>query len=530
MEAKDLCMGCMEEKGSIEKCPHCQWEEGTEASSHMHLPPGTILNGKYVLGRALGQGGFGITYLARDIYLDRKLAIKEFFPRDLVRRDYDTHDLMVHDMEMEEQYDYGMEKFLEEGRTLAKFEEHPNIVSVQDFFKEHQTAYLVMNYIQGIALNDYLKEKGQPLAFHEALPIMMPVLDALNAVHEAGLLHRDISPDNIFISLGARVMILDFGAARHAMTQQKRNYSIILKPGYAPPEQYRQSGNQGPWTDIYAAAATFYQAITGQMLPDALDRMDYEAVPWPDWMYQETSPLQRQALETALAVQVENRFQGIADFQNALLSDAPRAASETTVVEAERPYMPERPPAPSPVPSSPVPPPAPVSSHQTTVADQSAGVPYEPVQPPIYRGEKNSTVINIGRSADNDIVIQEESISRHHARLTQENGQWYLQDLGSTHGSFVDGRPVKEATLLKEGAYIKISRAMFYFNGKHLLSERGEVLHTLQPAPSSASPRPVGQQAAFLENTNTASRRLMILGGLVIAMVTVIVLIYLVSG
>ncbi len=529
MEARDLCMGCMEEKGNSQACDNCGWEEGTCASSHMHLPPGTILNRKYVIGRALGQGGFGITYLARDLYLDRKLAIKEFFPRDLVRRDHDSHAVVVHDAEMQEQYDYGMEKFLEEGRTLAKFEEHPNIVSAQDFFKEYQTAYLVMNYIQGIALNDYLKEKGQPLAFDEALPIMMPVLDALNAVHEAGLLHRDISPDNIFISLGARVMILDFGAARHAMTQQKKNYSIILKPGYAPPEQYRQSGNQGAWTDIYAAAATFYQAITGQMLPDALDRMDYEAVPWPDWIYHETTPQQRQALETALAVQVENRYQRIVDFQNALLTDAPRAASES----------PEREPARNSAP----PPPAPVSGHRTTVADQhqSRGMDYQPVQAPIYRGEKHSTVINIGRSADNDIVIQEESISRHHARLKQENGQWYLQDLGSTHGTFIDGHPVKEAVPLKEGAYIKISRVMFYYNGKHLLSERGEVLHTLQPSGSGAPPppaspsaagssRPVGQQAAFLENTNTASRRLMILGGVVIAMVTVIVLIYLVSG
>ncbi|SFI01577.1 Serine/threonine protein kinase [Tindallia magadiensis] len=521
MEANERCMGCMEKKTEESICENCGWEEGSGASSHMHLPPGTVLNRKYLLGRALGQGGFGITYLAHDMYLDRKLAIKEFFPRDLVRRDQDTYDILVHDREMQEQYDYGMEKFLEEGRTLAKFEEHPNIVSVQDFFKEKQSAYLVMNYIQGIALNDYLKEKGHPLAFREAQQIMMPVLDALKTVHEAGLLHRDISPDNIFLSLGARVMILDFGAARHAMTQQKRNYSIILKPGYAPPEQYRQSGNQGAWTDIYAAAATFYQTITGQMLPDALDRMDYEQVPWPDWIYQQTTPQQRQALEKALAVQVEERFQNIVDFQNALLSDAPRAVPETEADSASSAPLPSSPPPP--------PPPPPEFQQQTTVAQQSVNIPYQPVQTPVYQGIKNSNVINIGRSADNDIVIQEETISRHHARLTLENGQWYLQDLGSTHGTFMDGNPVKEATLLKESTYIKISHTTFYFNGKHLLSERGEVLHTLQKYEKALSSNPVGQQAAFLENTNTASKRLMIMGGVILLMVTLVILVYMVG-
>lgn len=525
MEAQNLCMGCMEEKGAAGVCENCGWEEGTGASSHMHLPPGTILNRKYLIGRALGQGGFGITYLAHDMYLDRKLAIKEFFPRDLVRRDHETHSVVVHDNEMQEQYDYGMEKFLDEGRTLAKFEEHPNIVSVQDFFKDHETAYLVMNYIQGIALNDYLKEKGQPLPFNEAQQIMMPVLDALNAVHEAGLLHRDISPDNIFISVGARVMILDFGAARHAMTQQKRNYSIILKPGYAPPEQYRQSGNQGAWTDIYAAAATFYQAITGQMLPDALDRLDYEQVPWPDWIYSHTTPQQRQALETALAVQVEQRYQSIIDFQNALLSDAPRAGQQAPAQAASPP---------------PPPPPPPQFEQQTTVADQSRQASYQPARPPIYQGVKGSTVINIGRSADNDIVIQEESVSRHHARMKLENAQWYIEDLGSTHGTFVDGNPVREAVLLKAATYIKISQTTFYFDGKHLLSERGEVLHTLQQVSSPSAPHPassravgssppVGQQAAFFENTNNASKRLMMLGGVIVLMVMLIIIIFMVS-
>lgn len=434
----------------------------------MHLPPGTVLHEKYLLGRALGQGGFGITYIARDLYLDRKLAIKEFFPRELSSRDQKTGQVTVYSEKQREQFRYGLEKFLEEGRTLARFEGHPNIVSVQNFFKEKNTAYLVMNYIQGIALNDYLGQRGEPLPFEEAMQIMMPVLDALKAVHDAGMLHRDISPDNIFMTAKGRVMILDFGAARHAMSAQNRSFSIILKPGYAPPEQYRQKGNQGPWTDVYAAAATFYQVVIGEMPPDGLERLDQDFLPWPQWTNQVLTEGQRRALEQALAIRTENRFQSVTAFQEALFADAGRAAlQEQPVTEPVSVNVPE-----------------PISemysrpNRQTT--DESGGgkknhLPDNSIQVTPVSG----AAISVGRSSDNDIVVRDETVSRYHARLYREGCHWYVSDLESTHGTYFNGHPVTEPVLMTPSAYIQVSRVMIYYDGTHLLSEKGEILHTL---------------------------------------------------
>ena len=462
------CMGCMKPKGNEGHCPTCGWLEGSRASSLQHLPPGTLFHGKYLVGRALGQGGFGITYIARDLYLDRVLAIKEYFPRELATRDQDGISVAIYHGQQMEQYQYGMEKFLEEGRTLAKFEGHPNIVSVQDFFESNQTAYLVMPYIEGVALSEYLKTRNGILAFEQALQIMMPVMDALSAVHEAGMLHRDISPDNIYISRQGRVMILDFGAARHAMNQQNRQYSIILKPGYAPPEQYRQKGNQGPWTDVYAVAATFFHAVTGTMPPDGLERMEYDSLQWPEWILHQLSEDRRRAVEGGLAPRPEQRFQSITDFQNALLEGASQV--ETPAEEPQTfGYG------------------APGQNRSTTGRESVDVLASRPVQAHHQGSESPRSVLTIGRAADNDIVIQDETVSRYHARLARENHQWVLVDLQSTHGTYLNGSRVTAPAAVQQGSYLQFSHAKLYFDGVYLLSERGEMVHPLfnQEAPAS---------------------------------------------
>jgi len=319
----DLCMGCMDLKGESKKCPHCGWVEGSAPESALHLPPGTILQDKYLIGRALGQGGFGITYLAWDLNLNTKLAVKEYLPQELAYRTGGQSEVSIYKKSLAENFNYGLEKFLDEARTIARFNEHPNIVSVRDFFKAKGTAYLVMNYIEGITLKEYLDSRQEPLPFEQALDIFMPVLDALKEVHAAGILHRDISPDNLLIDAKGRVALIDFGAARQAMGEKSRSISVIMKAGYSPLEQYQSKGKHGPWTDIYAVAATFYHVITGQLPVESLDRINDDPLNFPSTLGVKIVKYKENGLLKALAVQSEDRFQTVEEFQEALLGKKP---------------------------------------------------------------------------------------------------------------------------------------------------------------------------------------------------------------
>jgi len=303
------------------KCPDCGYVEGTEATSPLFLPPRTILEGKYLIGRVLGQGGFGITYLAWDANLNVKLAIKEYFPQDLASRAAGHSQVSAYSGSMGSQYEYGLDKFLQEARTLAQFEGHPNIVSVRDYFKANGTAYFVMSYVEGITLKDHLENAGGTLPIDQALGVIMPVMDALKEVHAVNVLHRDISPDNIFINRRGQVILIDFGAARQAIGEKGRSLSIILKPGYAPEEQYRSKGEQGPWTDIYAMAATVYHLITGQQPPEALERLVDDNMTPPSQLGLTLQENEEQALIKALAVRAQDRFQTVHEFQAALMGD-----------------------------------------------------------------------------------------------------------------------------------------------------------------------------------------------------------------
>ncbi len=314
----NLCLGCMQEKTGDKRCPYCSWVEGMTPESPIFLPPGTVLENKYLIGRVLGQGGFGITYLSWDINLNMKLAIKEYFPQEIASRAAGQTQISIYSGSQKNHYDYGLEKFLQEARTLAQFEGHPNIVSVRDFFKANGTAYFVMNYVEGITLQKYLADAGGILSFSQALQVILPVLDALKEVHSVNVLHRDISPDNIYINNKGQVVLLDFGAARQAIGEKGRSLSIILKPGYAPEEQYRTKGEQGPWTDIYAVAATTYHLITSKQPPEALERMIGDTLEKPSALGIEIGHMEEKALLKALSVKAVDRYQTVQDFQDDL--------------------------------------------------------------------------------------------------------------------------------------------------------------------------------------------------------------------
>lgn len=282
---------------------------------HHALKPGSVIS-NFRITSLLGVGGFGITYQAFDENLERDVAIKEFFPSSLALRDDDGLTITTRFDSDRESYDYGLQRFLDEAKTLAKFQ-HPSIVRVSQFIKANGTAYFVMDYEAGESL--YLRLKKQvTMDERECLDMVVPLLEGLAEVHEQNYLHRDIKPGNIFMCNDGRPVLLDFGSARQAI--QDREMTAIVSPGYAPYEQYFSKQNQGPWTDLYAIGATLFLAITGIKPTPALDRMNEikrgKADPIELLMEQanvEISPEFQQVLFNLLAPKPEKRPQSAVD-------------------------------------------------------------------------------------------------------------------------------------------------------------------------------------------------------------------------
>ena len=308
-----LCMGCMKDKANEVVCPYCGLnEEELSGSNNAYLKPETVLGGRYVVGIALGQGGFGITYIGYDNVLNTRVAIKEYYPSDIAGRT-SVDGIVSAYTGAGDEYGKGKKRFLDEARILAKFSDHPCIVGVKDCFEENSTAYMIMEFLEGISLKEYLKRKGGKLSAEESISLLTPVMDALRAVHGEGIIHRDISPDNIFVTTDGRVRLIDFGAARQSVGGQK-SLSVMLKPGYAPEEQYRSKGNQGPWTDVYALTATLYRMITGNVPPDSLERVMEDTLEIPMDIPQHI----QSALRIGMAVRAAERFSSIEQLQAAL--------------------------------------------------------------------------------------------------------------------------------------------------------------------------------------------------------------------
>jgi serine/threonine protein kinase len=325
----------MDPKTETEQCTHCGWVLGGRALSPLYLAPGTILTGKYLIGRTLGQGGFGITYLAFDLNLEIKLAIKEYLPINMATRAEGRSEVSILPGDSETRFIYGRAQFLDEARKLAQFEEHTGIVSIRDYFEANGTAYFVMNYVDGLSYKEFLKKKGGRVPLELALRIMIPVMKALEHVHKAGMLHRDVSPDNIYLARKGPVKLLDFGAARYAAGERSQNLSVILKPGYAPEEQYRAKGHQGSWTDVYATAATLYASLVGRPPTDALERLGEDHVARPSELGVDIPPQTEAALMKALALRAEKRFQTMEAFRLAL-TDRGGTTSQTPTISEPR--------------------------------------------------------------------------------------------------------------------------------------------------------------------------------------------------
>ncbi len=282
------------------------------------LPSGTVLAGQYTIDEVLGQGGFGITYKATDYKTKEKVAIKEFFPAVLAYREGTS--VISYSGERTESYQYGKEAFLKEAQTLAKFIGCDSIVGIHNYFEENDTAYFVMDYVEGKSFEEYLKEKGK-ISFEEAKEILVPIMDSLAVVHSKGIIHRDVTPDNIFITNDGVVKLLDFGAARYSLDNKSKSYDVILKPGFAPKEQYIRRGKQGAYTDVYSLGATFYFALTGKRPPDSIDRLDDADLIPPSRLGVKITEAQEDAIFKALEVRPFERYQSMTEFKNALINE-----------------------------------------------------------------------------------------------------------------------------------------------------------------------------------------------------------------
>lgn len=270
------CYGCMKEKSSVPLCEHCGWDERRQNEPHQ-LPIGTILENKYVVGRVLGQGGFGITYMGWDTMLEIPIAIKEYFPTGLVARESSVSTQVSSYGTAGERFQESRERFLREAKALAKFSAIPQIVHIYNFFQANNTAYIIMEYAEGVTLRDYVRRNGA-LSQDQALSLLGPVMIGLEQLHREGIIHRDISPDNIMLLPRGGAKLLDFGAVRDVSgavpgEDAPKSTMAILKQGYAPIEQYRGKGDMGPWTDVYALCATICFCLTGKTPPDATERM-----------------------------------------------------------------------------------------------------------------------------------------------------------------------------------------------------------------------------------------------------------------
>ena len=278
------------------------------------LRKGTRLIGRYTVEGVLGQGGFGITYLGMDELHKKKVAIKEFFPQGIVTRNIEYEDTVTVTLVGEkENYDKGKERFLKEAQTMAMFSKDKGIVKALDFFEINNTAYIVMEYLEGVTLKQYLRENKR-IAAEDLVELLVPLIEALDEIHSQGLIHRDISPDNIMVLPDGRIKLMDFGAARDYTEFGEKSLSIVLKPGYAPPEQYQTHGVQGPWTDIYSLCATMYKCITGENPPDAIDRLVDDYLKKISAFGIPVLPQIEEAIIKGMSVAAKDRYQNVGDF------------------------------------------------------------------------------------------------------------------------------------------------------------------------------------------------------------------------
>lgn len=403
------------------RCGACGYVGFAQAENHMVLPAGAALQGgRYLLGRVLGAGGFGVTYLAKDTQTGALCAVKEYLPAQLCVRDAARRTVRPSSSANSDIFSHGLRVFGHEAEVLLKFSGNGAIVQVQGYFEENGTAYFAMEYLDGVNLKALARSMGGSVPPQLALEVLLAVAHTLQSVHEQGLLHRDISPENIFITKKGAVKLIDFGATRYFVGERSQSLSVILKPGYAPPEQYSSRGKQGPWTDIYALCATFYNAVTGKNLPDTPDRLAGEAPAPLGSMCPGLSPLLCAAIESGLALDWRARPQSVREL---LLAVNTPHTKHTASLSADKAAM-------------------------------ARGNPFVQVWRSGQPGDKwllpKNMRMSVGRAADQcNILLDDPGVSRLHCTLQYDDkaNLFYLVDFSSNGTAVKAGRLEKNRTV-----------------------------------------------------------------------------------
>lgn len=320
MEGTGYCMGCMHKLDWDGRCHYCGFDERNYKKDQQLGLHTRLKNGEYMIGRQLGQGGFGITYIGMDTTLLQTVAIKEYFPFGAVRRN-DRNEIELYDEKYRKDYEKGLESFLCEGRILARFSNLTAVVGVKNFFHENNTAYLVMDYVEGLSVREYVKNYGV-LSPDRTLFLVQQVIADMQMIHHKQVLHRDVSADNLIITHNGSLKLIDFGATRQEFTKNQYTGTILCKQGYSAIEQYSTGRNQGPWTDIYGLCASIYFMLTGVVPDSAPDRIQNDCVRSLVQMDEIAMPkVQKEAIMKGLAVEVEHRYHTMAELYAALYGE-----------------------------------------------------------------------------------------------------------------------------------------------------------------------------------------------------------------
>ena len=315
------CFKCMKE---IDEhtflCPHCGFDNEHIDGPEYAMKPGTILHEQYLIGTVLGQGGFGITYVGYDISLELKVCIKEYYPMGQVSRSSEISNTVNWNRTQitQEQWENSCRNFIKESQRVERIFTLPGIVRIRNTFFENDSAYIVMDYIDGITLKDKLKQSG-PMTFEECRKLFVPLMKSLEDLHRQNVIHRDISPDNIMVAEDGRLWLLDLDASKAIEDLQEGMSKLVMKKGFSPPEQYSTGVEIGPWTDVYALTATMYYCITGKLMPDALDRMMKSMeISFDDGYGKELTPEMKEIFKKGMDVKRESRIQTVSELREAL--------------------------------------------------------------------------------------------------------------------------------------------------------------------------------------------------------------------
>jgi serine/threonine protein kinase len=319
------CMNCMNvfkiPAGYEDKdfcCPFCGFVENTPPEEDKYLNPGVVINERYTVGTVIAAGGFGVTYRAWDRILDSQIAIKEYYPVGLAARSEDKISVSVLPAGEKATFERGKERFLKEARSLAKFNNNPGTVTIYDFFEQNGTAYITMEYLDGCNMSEYIESEDASVSLDMIMDITDAICDVLSAVHSNGVIHRDISPENIFAEANGTYKLIDFGAAKQQISDEQSSLTVILKHDYAPLEQFSQKGNVGPWTDIYSLGASLYKILTGVTPKESIQRIMHDDIVDARKLRPDIPEYVSDAIMKAMAIQITDRFTSALDFKNAM--------------------------------------------------------------------------------------------------------------------------------------------------------------------------------------------------------------------